>query len=157
MLWATKNDFYLTTTLDGSVTFPFVIPSVVDGPTVVRCPTKHSKGLITLVIRPFNPAIRLAVHHVPNACVVTALKAHAVIVALITLHIRMAKFVTVVYVWLTMVLIVLASALHAVVETTTRSVAEFRRRGIPSAGRVCLRRRTLRLSILSPDCPGGTQ
>jgi len=94
---------------------------------------------------------------VPNSGVITALKAHAVIVTKIFRHIGMAILFTVIYVWLAMVLIVLAGALQAIVKPTARNFAIFGRRCIPTARRVCRRRRTLWLRVLSRDCPAGTQ
>jgi hypothetical protein len=159
-----ENTFYPATTLDGSATLPFVIPSEAEGSAVPRTIPGNDVFDRTRQ-RPDHDlwsglrAIRrrLATHHVPNSCVITAFKAHAVISTEIFRHIRVAVLITVIYVWLTMVLIVLAGTLHAIVKTTTRNLAVFRRRRIPAARGVCLRRRARWRRILSRDCPTRTQ
>ena len=71
--------------------------------------------------------IPVAAHHMTNTGIVAVLEAHAIIVAKLTGHIRVAIFIAVIYIRRTMVLVVLASPFDAIMKTTPLSVGELRR------------------------------
>jgi len=80
-----------------------------------------------------------------NAHIITPAESFPVVVACASRNMRMTKFIAVVHIWRTVVLIVLASTLNPVVETLAADlILEILRRRIPSTRPISARRRRRR-------------